>query len=222
VAVFGVWTSSSRSLTCLRATSCGSLNGSRTSSSGSLTAVVEIWELWSTEASTLSSWSHQAVLTLVVNKSVTVVMEPALAIVALVVHCVAEELAAIMVLANSLTVAPTRNMGNVLNLVFVLIATQARPEVPNARQGCGWVVTTFIQIRCGTSRLARTLVSRWSRMGHISALVVIGSKALVVRQMVALGVDVAVAPVVVALALPVVRPEPALWVVLTDGLTVAR
>ena len=59
-------------------------------------------------------------------------------------------------------------------------------------------------------------------MGHISALVVIGSKALVVRQMVALGVDVAVAPVVVALALPVVRPEPTLWVVLTDSLTVAR
>ena len=59
-------------------------------------------------------------------------------------------------------------------------------------------------------------------MGHIYALVVIGPKALVVRQMVALGVDVAVAPVVVALALPVVRPEPALWVVLTDGLTVAR
>lgn len=59
-------------------------------------------------------------------------------------------------------------------------------------------------------------------MGHISALVVIGPKALVVRQMVALGVDVAVAPVVVALALPVVRPEPALWVVLTDGLAVAR
>lgn len=55
-------------------------------------------------------------------------------------------------------------------------------------------------------------------MGHISALMVIGSKALVVRQMVTLGVDVAVAPVIVTLALPVVRPEPALWVVLTDGL----
>ena len=57
------------------------------------------------------------------------------------VHCVAEELAAIMVLANSLqnpinyeiglsikflkhlTVTATGNMGNVLNLVFVLIAT---------------------------------------------------------------------------------------------------
>ena len=59
-------------------------------------------------------------------------------------------------------------------------------------------------------------------MRHISALMVIGPKALVVRQMVALGVDVAVAPVVVALTLPVVRPEPALWVVLTDGLAVAR
>merc|ERR1712192_288379 len=126
-----------------------------------------------------------------------------------------------MVLANSLTVAPTGNMGNVLNLVFVLIATQARPEVPNTRQGCWRVVTTFIQVRCGTSRLARALVSRWSWVGHISALVVIRSKALVVRQMITLGVEVAVAPVVVTLALPVVRPDPALWVVLTDGLAVA-
>jgi len=58
-------------------------------------------------------------------------------------------------------------------------------------------------------------------VGHVSALVVIGSKALVVRQMITLGVEVAVAPVVVTLALPVVRPEPALWVVLTDGLAVA-
>jgi len=60
-------------------------------------------------------------------------MEPAFAIVALVVHGVAEELAAFMVLANSLTVAATGNVCNVLNLVFVLIATQAGPEVPNAR-----------------------------------------------------------------------------------------
>ena len=51
---------------------------------------------------------------------------------------------------------------------------------------------------------------------------VIWPAALMVREMVALGVDEAVAPVVVTLALPVVRPEPALWVVLTDGLTVAR
>merc|ERR1719234_269907 len=189
---------------CLRTSSSGYFTCSRTSSSGSLTAVVKIWELWSTEASTLSSWSYQAVLALMVNKSVTVVMKPALAIVAFVVHCVAEELAAIMVLANSLTVAPTGNMGNVLNLVFVLITTQARPEVPNTRQGCWRVVTTFIQVRCRTSRLARALVSRWSWVGHISALVVIGSETLVVREMVALGVDVAVAPVVVTLALPVV------------------
>merc|ERR1719234_2991554 len=189
---------------CLRTSSSGSPTCSRTSSSRSLTAVIKIWELWSTEAAALSSWSHQAVLALVVNKSVTVVMEPAFAIVAFVVHCVAEELAAVMVLANSLTVAPTGNMGNVLNLVFMLITTQARPEVPNTRQGCWRVVTTFIQVRCGTSRLAGALVSRWSRVGHISALVVIGSKALVVRQVVTLGVDVAVAPVVVTLALPVV------------------
>merc|ERR1719402_2012746 len=43
-----------------------------------------------------------------------------------------------------------------------------------------------------------------------------------VREMDALGVDEAVAPVVVTLALPVVRPEAALWVVLADGLAVAR
>merc|ERR1719234_2555869 len=189
---------------CLRTSSSGYFSCSRATSRGSLTAVVKIRELWSTEAATLSSWSHQAVLALMVNKSVTVVMEPAFAIVALMIHCVAEELAAVMVLANSLTVTATGNMGNVLNLVFVLIATQARPEVPNARQGRGWVVTTFIQVRCRTSRLARALVSRWSRVRHISALVVIGSKALVVRQVVALGVEVAVAPVVVTLALPVV------------------
>jgi hypothetical protein len=158
----------------------------------------------------------------VVNKSVAVVMEPALAIVALVVHRVAEELTAFVVLANCLTVAATGNMCYVLNLVFVLITTQARPEVPNARQRCWWVVTAFIQVRCGTSRLARALVSRWSRMGHISALMVIGPEALVVREMVALGVDVAVAPVLVTLPLPVVRPEPTLWVVLTDRLAVAR
>merc|ERR1719234_1069116 len=121
-----------------------------------------------------------AIVALVVNKSVTIVMEPAFAIVALVIHGVTEELAAVMVLANCLTVAPTGNMGNVLNLVFVLIATQARPEVPNARQGRGWVVTTFIQVRCRTSGLAGALVSRWSWVRHISAFMVIGSKALVV------------------------------------------
>ena len=59
-------------------------------------------------------------------------------------------------------------------------------------------------------------------MRHISALMVIRPKALVVREMVALGVDIAVAPVVVSLTLPVVRPEPTLWVVLADGLAVAR
>jgi hypothetical protein len=59
-------------------------------------------------------------------------------------------------------------------------------------------------------------------MRHISALMVIRPKALVVREMVTLGVDIAVAPVVVSLTLPVVRPEPALWVVLADGLAVAR
>merc|ERR1719234_2596606 len=139
---------------CLRTSSSGSPSCSRIISSGSLTAVVKIRELWSTEAATLSSWSHQAVLALVVNKSVTVVMKPALAIVALVVHSVAEEFAAFMVLANSLTVAPTGNMGNVLNLVFVLITTQARPEVPNTRQGCWRVITAFIQVRCRTSGLA--------------------------------------------------------------------
>jgi len=195
---------------------------SRTTSCGSLTAVVEVWELWSTEASTFRPWSHQTVLALVVNKSVAVVMKPALAIVALVVHRVAEELTPIVVLANSLAVAATGNMCYVLNLVFVLIATQAGPEVPNARQGCWWVVTTFIQIRCWSSRLTGALVARWSGVRPLSALVVIGPEALVVRQMVALGVDVAVTPVVVTLTLPVVRPEPALWVVLTDGLAVAR
>ena len=51
---------------------------------------------------------------------------------------------------------------------------------------------------------------------------VIWSKALMVCEMIALGVDVAVSPVVVTLALPVVRPEPALWVVLADCLAVAR
>merc|ERR1719234_3071178 len=107
---------------CLRTSSSGSLTCSRTGSSRSLTAVVKIWELWSTEAATLSSWSHQAVLALMVNKSGTVVMKPAFAIVALVIHGVAEELAAIVVLANSLTVTATGDMGNVLNLVFVLIA----------------------------------------------------------------------------------------------------
>jgi len=59
-------------------------------------------------------------------------------------------------------------------------------------------------------------------MRHISALMVIRPKALVVREMVTLGVDEAVAPVVMTLTLPVVRPEPALWVVLADGLAVAR
>ena len=59
-------------------------------------------------------------------------------------------------------------------------------------------------------------------MRHISALVVIRPEALVVREMVALGVDVAVTPVVVSLTLSVVRPEPTLWVVLTDRLAVAR
>jgi len=157
-----------------------------------------------------------------VNKSVAVVVEPALPIVALVVHRVAEELAPCVVLANCLTVAATGNMFNVLNRVFVLVTTQARPEVPNARQRCWWIVAAFIQVRCGTSRLARTLVARWSRMRHISALVVIRPEALVVREMVALGVDVAVTPVVVSLTLSVVRPEPTLWVVLTDRLAVAR
>ena len=51
---------------------------------------------------------------------------------------------------------------------------------------------------------------------------VIWSKALMVCEMIALGVDVAVTPVVVTLALSVVRPEPALWVVLADRLAVAR
>ena len=59
-------------------------------------------------------------------------------------------------------------------------------------------------------------------MRHISALMVIRPEALVVREVVALGVDEAVSPVVVTLALPVVRPEPALWVVLADRLAVAR
>ena len=59
-------------------------------------------------------------------------------------------------------------------------------------------------------------------MRHISALMVIRSEALVVCEMIALGVDVAVTPVVVTLALPVVRPEPALWVVLADRLAVTR
>jgi len=127
-----------------------------------------------------------------------------------------------VVLANSLAVAATGNMCYVLNLVFVLIATQAGPEVPNARQGGWWVVTTFIQVRCWSSRLAGALVARWSGMRPLSALVVVRPEALVVRQMVALGVDVAVTPVVVTLALPIVRPEPALWVVLTDRLAVAR
>ena len=58
-------------------------------------------------------------------------------------------------------------------------------------------------------------------MRHLSALVVIRPEALVVSQMVALGVDEAVTPVVVTLALPVVRPESALRVVLADGLAVA-
>ena len=70
--------------------------------------------------------------------------------------------------------------------------------------------------------MAGTLVSPRSWMRHISALMVIRPKALVVREMVTLGVDIAVAPVVVSLTLPVVRPEPALWVVLADGLAVAR
>merc|ERR1719289_638998 len=194
---------------------------SRTSSTGSLTAVVKIGELGSTEAAALPPWSHQAVLALVVNKLVAVVMEPALAVVALVVHRVAEELTPFVVLANCLTVAATGNMCYMLNLVFVFIATQAGPEVANARQGSWWVVATFIQVRCWTSRLAGALVSRWSWMRHISALMVIGPEALVVGEMVALGVDVAVTPVVVTLTLPVVRPESALWVVLTDGLAVA-
>ena len=59
-------------------------------------------------------------------------------------------------------------------------------------------------------------------MRHISALVVIRPEALVVREMVALGVDVAVTPVVVTLTLSVVRPEATFWVVLTDRLAVAR
>jgi len=148
-------------------------------------------------------------------------MEPALSIVALVVHCVAEELTPVVVLANCLTVAAAGNMCYMLNLVFVLIASQAGPEVTNARQRCWWEVATFIQVRCGPSRLAGALVSRWSWMRHLSALVVIRPKALVVSQMVALGVDEAVTPVVVTLALPVVRPESALRVVLADGLAVA-
>merc|ERR1719381_428495 len=116
-------------------------------SRGSLTAVVEIWELWSTEAAALSPWSRQTVLALVVNKAVAVVMEPALAVVALVVHRMAEEFTPIVVLADCLTVAATGNMCYVLNLVFVLIASQAGPEVVNARQWCWWEVATFIQVR---------------------------------------------------------------------------
>jgi len=166
--------------------------------------------------------SHQAILALMVNKSVAVIVEPALPIVALVIRRVAEELAPCMVLANCLTIAATGNMFYVLNRVFVLVTTQSRPEVPNARQRCWWVITAFVQVRCGTSRLAGALVSRWSRMRHISALVIIRPEALVVREMVALGVDVAVAPVVVTLTLSVVRPEPTLRVVLTDRLAVAR
>ena len=59
-------------------------------------------------------------------------------------------------------------------------------------------------------------------MRHISALMVIRPKALVVSEVVALGVDEAVSPVFVTLTLPVVGPEAALWVVLADRLAVAR
>ena len=75
--------------------------------------------------------------------------------------------------------------------------------------------TQLTQIRCWSSRLAVTLVSRWSWMGTFSALMVLSSKALVWGQFVAGGVDEAVPPVVVTLALPVVGPEPTLWMVVS-------
>jgi len=149
------------------------------SESWSLAAIVEIGELRSAEAAALCSRSDQAVLALMVDKAVAVVMEPALSVVTFVIHRMTEEFTSFVVLTNSLTVTATRNMCDVLNLILMLITTQAWPKVSDAWQRSGREVTTLIQIRCWSSRLAVTLVSRWSWMGTFSALMVLYSKALV-------------------------------------------
>lgn len=61
------------------------------------------------------------------------VVEPALAVISVLVHGVAPELAALVVLADGLAVRAAGDVRDVLDLVLVLVTPQSWPEVANAR-----------------------------------------------------------------------------------------